>query len=390
MKLLALTNLFGRPWDTTRATYNQKIFAEISTLCELTLLVPVPWTEIIKFPLQYFAATRKPSTRWPYVRYFPYLYIPRLSQAVNAYFLLLSVILFCPYIVFIKKWDAVLGSWIYPDSVVAVLLGRLRGKPSLAVALGTDINDIANRGLQKRQIQHYLAKSAAVLTVSKDLARKVVALGIDQQKVLTIYNGVDSESFRPQPKDQPRLALELPIAAKVILFVGNLIKEKGCFELLHAFQEIEKEHPNCILAIVGGGPIAEDLRRLAAEFNLSEKIRFIGKVSHDKLPTWFAVSDVLCLPSYREGIPNVVMEALASGLPVVATNVGGIPEVVKAHCGILIAPKDVAQLRAALRKSILQDWDAIAISESVRQYKWSNTGEQYVDKVVETIKNYRP
>jgi glycosyltransferase involved in cell wall biosynthesis len=389
MKLLALSNLFGRPWDTTRATYNQKIFAEISTRCELTLLVPVPWTEILKFPSQYFAATRATSTRWPFVRYFPYFYIPRLSQGINAYCLLLSVLLFCPYTVLIKNWDAILGSWIYPDSIVAVMLGRLRRKPSLAVALGTDINDVATRGLQKRQIQYYLAKSALVITVSQDLARKVLALGIDEAKVATIYNGVDSDSFRPQNKELPRRMLDLPIDKKVILFVGNLIKEKGCFELIYAFNEINKANPNCLLTLVGGGPIAEDLRKLAVEFDLSEKIRFVGKVSHDKLPVWFAAADLLCLPSYREGIPNVVMEALASGLPIVATHVGGIPEVVRSDCGILISPNDVGQLTDALHKVLSQTWDAAAISESVRQYTWSNTGKQYVDRIVDAVKNYR-
>jgi glycosyltransferase involved in cell wall biosynthesis len=387
MKLLALSNLFPRPWDKTRATYNQKIFSEISRRCDLTLLVPVPWTEIFKFPRQYFRARRDSTEIWPFVHYFPYLYIPRLSQGLNAYFLLFSVLLFCPIIVAFRQWDAVLGSWIYPDSIVAVMLGRLRKKATLAVALGTDINDLANRGMQRHQIQQYLEKCSSVLTVSNDLARKVAALGVEAAKIHTIYNGIDGDSFKPQDKLVAKQKLGFQDDCKIILFVGNLIKEKGCFELIQSFSDLVRTNEQYKLVLIGGGPIRAELEVLVTKLHLSSSVTFVGKVLHDALPDWFGSADIFCLPSYREGIPNVVMEALASGVPVVATSVGGIPEIVDSDCGVLVDAHSVTDLTAGLQKAIERKWNSEAIATRVKQYTWSATGDAYIHQIQQAIKH---
>jgi glycosyltransferase involved in cell wall biosynthesis len=389
MKLLAITNLFGRPWDTTVGTFNQKIFGQISSRCELTLLVPIPWTEIIKFPKQYFGANRQLEGKWPFVRYFPYLYIPKLSQSTNVYFLLVSAILFCPVIILFRQWDAVIGSWIYPDGLVAVLLGKLKRIPALAVALGTDVNDLANRSTQRSQVQRILSQAAATVTVSQDLANKLAALGINQEKLHVILNGVDSDSFKPQPKNAAKMELGFKHSEKLLLFVGSHIPEKGCFELINAFNAISQQEPNCKLVMIGGGSAALALQDLVSQLKLDSKVIFAGKLSHDLLPRWFAAADALCLPSYREGIPNVIMEAMASGLPVVATSVGGIPEVVTDESGILITPKDVESLVKGLAQALSRQWNTDAIRASVKDYTWDATGQQYIQLINDAISKHR-
>jgi glycosyltransferase involved in cell wall biosynthesis len=389
MKLLAVTNLFGRPWDPTVGTFNQKIFEQINSRCELTLLVPIAWTEIVKFPWQYIKAVSTQNRKWPYVRYFPYLYIPRISQSVNVYCLLISMIMFCPLIVFFHKWDAIIGSWIYPDSLAAVILARLRRKPSIAVALGTDVNDLINRNSQRVQVQRILSKCNATVTVSQDLANKLAVIGIDISKLHVILNGVDSDSFKPGNKAKSRQALGIKAEGKLILFVGSHIKEKGCFELIHAFDQISAKQPEYSLAMIGGGALANKLQELVLQLGLSTRVNFIGKLHHDKLPLWFACADAFCLPSYREGIPNVVMEALAAGLPVVATTVGGIPEVVDKGSGILVEPRDANALAIALQQALSQTWDTAAIVSSVKNYTWNATGEQYIQLIHGAIEKHQ-
>jgi glycosyltransferase involved in cell wall biosynthesis len=389
MKLLAITNLFGRPWDTTVGTFNQKIFGQISSRCELTLLVPIPWTEIIKFPKQYFGANRQSEKKWPFVHYFPYLYIPKLSQSANVYFLLCSAILFCPIIILFRKWDAVIGSWIYPDGLVAVLLGKLKRIPAIAVALGTDVNDLVNRASQRAQVQRFLSQGAATITVSQDLANKLAAHGIAKDKLHVILNGVDSDSFKPQSKTDAKMALGFNPSEKLLLFVGSHITEKGCFELINAFNEIAQQNPDCKLAMIGGGAAAVALQDLVSKLELGSKVIFVGKLSHDFLPRWFSAADALCLPSYREGIPNVIMEAMASGLPVVATSVGGIPEVVTNESGILIMPRDVESLVKGLAHVLSNQWNAEAIRASVKDYTWDATGQQYIQLINDVIVKYR-
>jgi glycosyltransferase involved in cell wall biosynthesis len=389
MKLLAITNLFGRPWDTTVGTFNQRIFEQINSRCELTLLVPIPWTEIVKFPKQYFAANSQQRKIWPFVHYFPYIYIPKLSQSLNVYFLLFSVIIFCPFIVLFRRWDAVIGSWIYPDGLVAVLLGKIKRIPALAVALGTDVNDLANRTKQRSQVRRILSQGTSTVTVSKDLANKLAALGIAQNKLHVILNGVDSNSFKPQPKSLAKMELGLNPSEKLVLFVGSHIPEKGCFELIKAFAQLTKLHSNCKLAMIGGGASALALQELVSQLNLDAKVTFLGKLNHDLLPSWFSAADALCLPSYREGIPNVIMEAMAAGLPVVATSVGGIPEVVTKETGVLIAPRDIESLLTGLSQVLSQQWNTTAIRASVRDYTWDATGRQYMQLINDAIVKHR-
>jgi glycosyltransferase involved in cell wall biosynthesis len=148
-----------------------------------------------------------------------------------------------------------------------------------------------------------------------------------------------------------------------VLFVGRLDPAKGIVELLEAFASLASRRPNLRLAFVGDGPGREQLRCKVKDLRREDRVRLAGACPSEKVPQWLAAANVLALPSYAEGCPNVVIEALSCGRPVIATNVGGIPELVSEKSGILVAPRDSRALARAIDTAMERNWDERSISE---------------------------
>jgi glycosyltransferase involved in cell wall biosynthesis len=380
MKVLAISNVFGRPWEPIRGPYNQIIFDELAKRHEINVLVPVSFIDVFKNFLAYWFVNRTTRFKWPYARYFIYWYIPGVSQSINSLFMFFSIAIAFPRILFFKKWDVIFGSWLYPDCVVANWVGRLRGIPSISHAIGSDVNIVAFKPLQKRQIKRFLNGCFRVLTVSADLGAKLATIGIEKPRLEVVYNGVDGEVFRPIPKNQVRTKLGLPVDATIITFVGSLFKEKGCVELVKAFAALSPAKNNLLLVFVGQGGMLSQLKSDAERLGIAEQVRFIGRILHAELGPWFAAADITTLPSYNEGVPNVIMESMSCGVPVVASNVGGIPEVLADFAGIMVPSQNVAALTAGLSEALNRKWDANEIRRHAGTYTWKNTVDQ-----IETI-----
>jgi glycosyltransferase involved in cell wall biosynthesis len=376
MRVLAISNVFGRPWEPIRGPYNQIIFNELAKRHDVTVLVPVSFVDVLKHFLAYFTVYRTTRLQWPYARYFIYWYIPGLSQSINSLFMFFSVAIAFPRTVFQQKWDVVFGSWLYPDCVVANWVGRLRGIPSISHAIGSDVNVVAFKPLQRRQITKFLNGCHRVLTVSADLGEKLAKIGIHKPRLEVVYNGVDAEVFRPIDRATIRGKLGLPVNAKIITFVGSLFREKGCIELVNSFAQLDPAKNNLLLVFVGQGGMLSQLRSEALSLGITEHVRFVGRVLHADLGPWFAASDLTALPSYNEGVPNVIMESMSCGVPVVASDVGGIPEVLPDFAGIMVPAKNVNALTEALKDAIARQWSADDIRRHAGTYTWKNTVDQ--------------
>jgi glycosyltransferase involved in cell wall biosynthesis len=376
MKVLAISNVFGRPWQPIRGPYNQIIFNELNKRHELSVLVPVSFVDVFKYFSRYLRVQSTTAVQWPYAKYFIYWYIPGVSQSVNAYFMFFSLAVSYPRLVFIQKWDVVFGSWLYPDCVVANWIGRIRSIPSIAHAIGSDVNVVAFKPLQRNQILRFLNGCYRVLTVSADLGKKLAALGIQEAILRTVYNGVDGAVFERKDKNLARQSLQLPLDRKQITFVGSLFREKGCLELLSAFGKLDPIARKLSLVFVGEGGMLAALKSEAERLGILSHVLFAGRVLHGDLGPWFAASDITCLPSYMEGVPNVIMESMSCGVPVVASNVGGIPEVLDPVAGVMVEPRDAEGLAVALNDALNRSWDAAAIRAHVSQYTWNDTVEQ--------------
>jgi len=234
----------------------------------------------------------------------------------------------------------------------------------------------AEHALRRIQISAALRGASAVVAVSGALAAKAITLGAHPSAVHVLYNGVDGERFAPGPRDEAKRKLGLATPGPLLLYVGNLKASKGCLDLLEAFPALLARRPWARLVFVGAGPARAELLERAAALGCAEHVTLVGAVAHDALGDWFRAADLACLPSHNEGVPNVLLEAMACGTPVVATRVGGIPEVVPEYAGILVPPHERDTLAHALIEASQRSWDGPRIVAHAAGFRWDDNVDQ--------------
>jgi glycosyltransferase involved in cell wall biosynthesis len=223
----------------------------------------------------------------------------------------------------------------------------------------------------RRCLKWALPRAERVVAVSKPLADVAAALGVARDRIDVVPNGIDRTSFTPRDRSEARRALGLPSEGRLVLYVGHVTEAKGAFDLVRAFAAAGPLAKSARLVLVGDGAGLQQCREAASA--LADSVSFVGAQPHDKIPTWLAACDFLALPSWNEGMPNVVLEALASGRRVVATRVGGIPDVVTEQLGILVPPRDIAALAKALETELGTNSDPLVISAALNRPDWDGS-----------------
>jgi glycosyltransferase involved in cell wall biosynthesis len=242
-----------------------------------------------------------------------------------------------------KSFDVIDAHYFYPDGVAAALLGRKLNLPVVITGRGTDLTHIPRDPAARKKIKWAAAQACATITVCEDLRQHLLALGGDAGRTLVLRNGVDLDHFSLGDRAGARVAHMLN--RFTLLSVGSLIPRKGHHITIQALADL----PDCDLLIAGSGPMGDELKRLAVQVGVADRVRFLGEVPHSELVQVYRAADVLVLASEREGWANVLLEAMACGTPVVATNVNGTSEVVRAPAaGVLMADRTPAALVAAL------------------------------------------
>jgi len=372
LKVQIITNLYPLPWEPNRAAFNRQQFHYLSRYCSLRVTVPVGWRESRSGNLNTPDTSPDENPRVDYLRYF---YIPGIGRFTHAATLACSLYGRKSQITGFRP-DCFLLSWAYPDAVAGVMLANRLGIPAVIKVHGSDINLHHAYPLRAAQIRWAMRRARAVISVSQALANKLIALGVDSEKIQVIYNGIDREIFHPLDVGQVRDELGLNATRKRILFVGNLKAQKGCLDLLQAFADIAAEMPELDLLYIGVGHEAEVIAKRAEQLQIGSRVKLLGGLDHRLVARWINAVDVLALPSHNEGVPNVLLEAMACGIPVVATRVGGIPEIVSRQAGILVERGDPGGLSRALREAIATRWDRDAIVESVARFDWDSNVRQ--------------
>ncbi|MBC7100074.1 MAG: glycosyltransferase [Methanobacteriales archaeon] len=238
--------------------------------------------------------------------------------------------------------DIIHAHYIIPPGLIALIGSIITGKPYYVTVHGSDALILSSKSILRPIIKLILRKASKVLVVSKKLAEKVTELGIPQEKIMITYNMVDTKIFNPQIKTTFRE--EIGTKKPIILFVGNLVPQKGVEYLLKAKKLLKRDSK---LVIVGGGPLLKKLKNMVKEENIEDVI-FTGP--RTDINNIMAAADIIVLPSVSEGIPIVLLEAMAMAKPIIATKVGGIPEIVDESVGILIEPKNPKKLANAIDK----------------------------------------
>jgi teichuronic acid biosynthesis glycosyltransferase TuaC len=316
--------------------------------------------------------------------YFEYPALPLISRPLNGLVCAHSVL---PRLATFKP-DLILSYYVYPEGYAAISAGKRLGVPVILGAIGSDINRIPD-SISAFLTRKALREASFVLAVSEDLRDQAIRLGASAERTRAVRNGCDTSVFRLSDRAAARAALGLDADSEVVVFVGWIAPTKGLREQVEAMKRLRDSHPRLNLYCIGEGAFQAELEARAIDAGIADRIRFLGRRSSPEVASWLAAANVFSLPSYAEGCPNVVIEALACGRAVVATNVGGIPELVNSESGILVEPRDSEALAQALSEALSRRWDEARISQR-SQRGWDQVAEETREICMECLGRHVP
>ena len=338
-----------------------------------SVLAPVPWFPVKSDAFggysEYAKVPRESQLADTTVYHPRFLSIPRVGMSIAPLLLAMASRNAIRRIFGdLRAFDLIDAHYFYPDGVAAALLGQWFDLPVAITARGTDLNLISNYSIPRRQIQWAIRNASAVIAVSHALGTRLIELGADPEMLNVLPNGVDLDKFRLLDRDAVRS--ELCLAKPMLLSVGNLVKLKGHDLAIKALARM----PDMNLAIVGTGPLEKELKSLAQNIGVERRVRFVGALDQSKLLQYYNAADCLVLCSSREGMANVLLESLACGTPVIATPVGGNPEIVRDEkVGVLMTDRTVDALVAAVDRLFSNYPVRADIRSHAEQFDWAAT-----------------
>ena len=269
------------------------------------------------------------------------------------------------------NFELIDAHYYYPDGVAAALLSKWLNKPLVITARGSDINQIAKYKIPHKLMVWAADRAAASIAVSRALSDAMADLGMPRERLRVFRNGVDLERFYPVSKTEARKGLGWP-DAPTLISVGNLVENKGH----HIAIELLTRLPGHRLGIIGDGPERLKLQLLAQRLGVFHRVIFTGRIDQKDLPTYYSAADVLILASSREGWPNVLLEAMACGTPVVASNVGGVPEIITSpDAGRMVEDLTANALADACNDLFANCLDLEVVRSHAQGFGWDATTE---------------
>lgn len=316
------------------------------------------------------------------VSYYDYPALPLISRPFNGWMaaraLLPRVRSFVP--------DLIFSYFLYPEGYAALEIGKVLSVPVVARSMGSDINRIGDP-ISAMHTRTVLREADFLVMVSDDLRKKAVAMGALPAKVRTIVNGCDLSMFHVRDRLEARDKLRIDPASEAVVYIGRMDVKKGLRELAEAATALHHQRPRLHVYMVGEGPDRPILEGAIQSRSADSYVHMLHGCASEEVAIWMAAGDLVTLPSYMEGCPNVVLEALACGRPVVATNVGGIPEIMSDQCGCLVPPRDPAELARALASVLDRTWDAKAISAH-RSRGWETVAAELLEIFESLVPNH--
>jgi glycosyltransferase involved in cell wall biosynthesis len=265
-------------------------------------------------------------------------------------------------------FDLIDAHYFYPDGVAAVLVGRALGRPAVVTARGSDLNIIADYAMPRRWMRWAAGRAAGLVTVSGGLKDRLAGLGVAPERIRVLRNGVDLALFHPVERERARRSLGLD--RPTLLAVGNLVPLKRHHLIVEALAEL----PGVELLIVGEGPERAAIEARARACGVAGRVRLLGRLPQHRLPEVYSAADFLVLASSHEGWPNVLLESMACGTPVVVCDIPGIAEIVAAPEAGSIAPSaTAAALAVALRERLAAAPDRARTRRYAEGFGWEST-----------------
>jgi glycosyltransferase involved in cell wall biosynthesis len=389
MRILVMTNLYPRPGHENAGTYNRQQFRVLAAEHDVTLISPVMWTEELSDRWSGRpTASRYTNADGIDVRHPIYYYPPKMAQHRYGECYLASVRPEFERAVRENRPDVVLACFAYPDGWAAVRLAHGANLPVAIKVIGSDVL-VAGRNRNRRPcVASAIREADAIAAVSRDLAEHSIDLGADPDRIFVVPEGIDRTLFHPLDRTEARTRLGVPSDVPMVLFVGNLLLSKGAGVLVEACGHMARSGVDFRCYIVGRGRDESRVRALVAKLGLGDRVTLVGPRPLGELADWYASSDVVTLPSYSEGIPNVLREARACGRPFVATRVGGIPEISDPSTSVLVDPGASEALAAALADVLGGRMAAAALAGALggaSAISWEESARQLLDTLRRAI-----
>lgn len=389
-RVVVFSSLFPSSVQPGAGLFVRERMFRVAERLPLVVVSPKPW-----FPMQGLLRRFKPGYRLlPPTQevqqgvtvYFPRFFsLPVVGRWLDGLSMALCTL---PLMRRLRKrfdYQVLDAHFAYPDGFAASLLGRWLRTPVTITLRGTEV-PLSKTRLRRPMMVKALSVAERVFSVADSLKRHVAALGADAGKIRVVGNGVDVNKFQPVPRHEARARFNLPDDAKVLITVGGLVPRKGFHRVIACLPALLREHPKLHYLIVGGaspeGNNEAQLRSLVHELDLDDRVHFLGSIAPEELKWPLSAADVFVLSTSNEGWANVILEAMACGLPVVATDVGGNREVVNApHLGAIVPFDDHGALRQALATALDADWDRERIIRYARDNAWDTRVNILVDEL---------
>ncbi|MCG8632239.1 MAG: glycosyltransferase [Desulfobacterales bacterium] len=387
-RILVFSSLFPSSKRPFAGLFIRQRMFRVAGKTDLSVVSPVPW-----FPGQGLIRLFKPDYRpmpgpqetqdgipVSYPRFFSF---PGLFRQMDARMMARACLPVIEQLHHQEKIDVIDSHFTYPDGLAATLIGRRLGIKVMITLRGTEFphsRDKERLPLLRRAWQD----ADHLVTVSSSLKQLAVSLGTDEAKVTVVGNGVDHRVFHPVDREEARRQLGIDPAAKVLITVGGLVRRKGFHRVLKCIPDLAGEFPDLRYIIAGGASAEGDeeayLRRLAKELDIERHVVFTGPVPPEKLKSPLSAADLFVLASSNEGWANVILESMACGTPVLATDVGGNAEVVcSENLGAIVPFQDRTALTKGLRRGLEKRWDRREIISYAEENHWDRRVAQLTD-----------
>lgn len=387
MKILIISNLFPNPLEQTRSVFNEQQFLALAKSHDVTVVSPIDMPRWVRWTLNgEFKKLRIKQWKGVPVFYTRQIHIPRVLLYLNGWLMYLRLLTFSRFIRK-EKPDIIFAAWAYPDGFGVAKLAKSLGLPFVLKVHGSDIDRLGDF----QQLVDYTAlpcrEAQKVFAVSEHLKREVCALGVPEEQVSVIKNGIDKTVFNgeieyPLPPDLGSVA-----SKKYFLFVGNILVDKGALDLVKAYQRSGIE--DFSLVYVGAGLAEEELRNYIQEHQLGDRVHLVGRKPKAEVAAFMRHAACVVLPSYHEGLPNVLNESVSLGTPVIGSEVGGIPEVVQPNKnGFLVPAADADKLAEALKSLHQANFSRDDVASSLQLRTWEGNAEVITEELAQIIESW--
>jgi glycosyltransferase involved in cell wall biosynthesis len=384
VKVLFVSNLFPNTHEPSRGLFNLPLVTAISQFAKVRVVAPVAWFPI---PGKYAPPSPVPAYEevygleskvhsLPIPVYHPcQFYLPKICRPVNPLLFAWSLYPLVKRIRAEYPFDIIHVDWAYPDGCGVAKIARWLDVPFVISVAGSDANVYMTWLIRRWQIRRMMRQSGSVITRSQALCDVLKSNGVPALKIRTIYNGVDCDLYRPFPRDEVLRSLGIAAGEPTAIYVGRLSPEKRVEDLLTAVAILSRTQNRKVrLLVVGDGPLRSPLETMATELGIAAHVHWLGAQPPSAVARLISAANVLCLGSLREGVPNVLMEAMACGVPVVATRVGGIPEVVPDFAGILVPPSNAEKFATGIATALDRVWLPEKVRNHAMKFTWLECG----------------